>query len=256
VTDPVNVYIAGPMRGYPEFNFPAFDAAERSLRAWGYSPFSPAAKDREGGFDPTGMTGNEDLSSLGFNLREALGADLEFITTHAEGILLLPGWEESSGVYAELTTAAVLGLVASEATDAVVGYRWAPAADFLAERERRNTPVYNISSSGEVRITNAVTGGQKGSKLARYDLIPVGALKALAEHYGKGAEKYADNQWRLGYDWSLSYAALQRHANAFWDGEDTDEETGSPHMAAVAWHAFALLTFAAEHPELDNRPGA
>jgi dATP/dGTP diphosphohydrolase len=106
---------------------------------------------------------------------------------------------------------------------------------------------------GETRITNALTGGQKGSKDERYDLIPVEPLAALARHYGVGAYKYADHNWRKGYDWSLSYAALQRHAQAFWGGEDLDEETGSPHLAAVAFHAFALLEWAKTHPELDDR---
>ena len=30
------IYIAGPMTGYPELNFPAFHAAANSLRAQGY----------------------------------------------------------------------------------------------------------------------------------------------------------------------------------------------------------------------------
>src|SRR5690606_14158706 len=97
------------------------------------------------------------------------------------------------------------------------------------------------------------TGGQKGSKLARFDLIPAAALHELAEHYGKGAQKYADNNLRLGTDWGLNFAALMRHAWAFWHGEDIDPETGSKHMTAVAWHAFALATFMDTPPELDNR---
>lgn len=108
----------------------------------------------------------------------------------------------------------------------------------------------------EVRVTSS-TGASKGSKPARYDLIPVGPLAELAEHYGKGAQKYAQvngrDNWRNGYDWSLSYAALQRHANAFWSGEDIDPETGSKHMVAVAWHAFALVEFMESHPGFDTR---
>lgn len=87
-------------------------------------------------------------------------------------------------------------------------------------------------NAGEVRTTSS-TGGQKGVKLARFELIPTGPLKAVAEHYGKGAEKYEDRNWERGYEWSKSYAALQRHLNAFWSGEDIDEETGSPHLAAA-----------------------
>ena len=104
----------------------------------------------------------------------------------------------------------------------------------------------------EVRMTSS-TGGQKGSKLARFDLIPVGPLTELAKLYGKGAEKYDDRNWELGYDWSLSYAAMQRHANLFWSGEDYDEETGAPHLASVIFHAMAMLEFMRTHPEFDNR---
>lgn len=42
----------------------------------------------------------------------------------------------------------------------------------------------------EVRVVDPTTGGEKGSKLARFSLIPPEFLWALAEHYGKGAAKY------------------------------------------------------------------
>lgn len=107
----------------------------------------------------------------------------------------------------------------------------------------------------EARITSN-TGGQKGQKLARFDLIPVDALWELAEAYGRGSEKYEDRNWERGYDWSLSYAAMMRHANQFWSGEERDEETGIHHMASVAWHAMALFHFSNSYKynEFDNRP--
>jgi hypothetical protein len=108
--------------------------------------------------------------------------------------------------------------------------------------------------SDEIRVTDPETGGQKGSKLARFDLIPVEALLALAEHFGKGSLKYAPHNWMKGYVWSLSYAALQRHANAWWGGENTDKETGSSHMICVAWHALTLYTFEKLYPNKDDRP--
>jgi hypothetical protein len=97
--------------------------------------------------------------------------------------------------------------------------------------------------SSEVIVTDPKTGAKKGSKLARYDLLPPGPLHAVAEHYGRGAEKYEDRNWEKGYDWGLSFAALNRHLWAMWDGEWIDEETGSPHLAAVVFHAFALMEF-------------
>lgn len=97
------------------------------------------------------------------------------------------------------------------------------------------------------------TGGAKNVKPEKFSLIPTQALAKVAEHYGVGAEKYAAHQWRQGYEWSKSYDALQRHANAFWAGEDNDPETKTPHMAAVAFHALTLLTFMDEHPNHDDR---
>lgn len=107
-------------------------------------------------------------------------------------------------------------------------------------------------SVDEVRTTSS-TGGQKGVKPERYDLIPVEPLAELARLYGFGAAKYEAHNFRKGYEWSKSYAALQRHANAFWGGEDIDPESGLPHMASVAFHAFALSEFMQTHREFDDR---
>lgn len=104
----------------------------------------------------------------------------------------------------------------------------------------------------EVRTTSS-TGWEKGTKPERYDLIPVEALAIVARLYGKGAEKYEAHNWRKGYEWSKSYASLQRHSNDFWRGIDIDEETGLPNMAAVVFHALTLLTFMEEHPNFDDR---
>ena len=94
---------------------------------------------------------------------------------------------------------------------------------------------------------NEKTGGKKGAKLARFSLIPIQALWALAEHYGKHVgHPYDSRNWESGYEWSLSYDALNRHLNQFWGGEDIDQSSPdglSHHMIAVAWHAFALYTF-------------
>ena len=108
-------------------------------------------------------------------------------------------------------------------------------------------------SGKEIRITDPDTGAQKGSKPERFDLIPTGALTELARVYGHGAGKYDDHNWRKGYAWHLSYAAMQRHLNSFWGGEDYDPESHLPHLAHAAWHCFTLLTFMKEHPEKDDR---
>ncbi len=98
------------------------------------------------------------------------------------------------------------------------------------------------------------TGGVKGKKLAQFSLIPTGPLKALAELYGRGAQKYSADNWRKGYSWSLAYDAMIRHANAFWGGQNRDPETGALHVIAVAWHAFTLAYFIVRYPQYDDRP--
>lgn len=92
----------------------------------------------------------------------------------------------------------------------------------------------------ETRVIDLTTGGQKGSKLARFSLIPPDFFWALAEHYGCGALKYEDRNWEKGYKWSLSLDALQRHLSQWLMGENLDQETGSHHLVAVAWHVIAL----------------
>lgn len=104
----------------------------------------------------------------------------------------------------------------------------------------------------EVRVISS-TGGEKGKKLARFDLIPKKALWKVAELYGKGAEKYDDHNWRRGYPYSLSQAALERHYALWVEGQDYDDETGCHHLAAVIFHALSLITFEEEHPEMDDR---
>lgn len=105
----------------------------------------------------------------------------------------------------------------------------------------------------EIKVRDPITGAEKGVKLARFDLIPAQALYDLAEQYGKGAEKYTDHNYRKGYNWSQSYAALQRHLTQFWGGEDVDEETGTRHLISAAWHCLTLATFMDEYTEGDDR---
>lgn len=108
------------------------------------------------------------------------------------------------------------------------------------------------ASVGEVRTTSA-TGGHKGVKEERFDLLPPEALAVVARHYAIGARKYGEHNWRKGHEWSKAYAAMQRHLHSWLGGEDLDPETNSPHLAAVVAHALTLLTFSQEHPEYDDR---
>lgn len=107
--------------------------------------------------------------------------------------------------------------------------------------------------SGEVRITDPETGGQKGQKPERYDLFPFDALDEVARVYGEGAKKYEDDNWLKGYRWRLSFGALLRHVSKALQGEDVDPETGCLHLAHAAWHCLTLITFKKRGLGTDDR---
>ena len=109
----MHIYLAGPMRGYPQFNFPAFHQAEKELRYKGHDVFNPARRDEEthGKNISNSATGDlNDIKNSGFSLREALAADTQWICLTAEAIALLPGWEKSKGAIAEKALADALSL--------------------------------------------------------------------------------------------------------------------------------------------------
>lgn len=111
----MKIYLAGPMSGIPYFNFPAFNKAAAMLRAEGHHVFNPAEADISRiGVDPSldNPTGDVELAEKvhGLSRRECLAEDLTWIALHAECVALLPGWENSTGVAAELALAKAINL--------------------------------------------------------------------------------------------------------------------------------------------------
>jgi hypothetical protein len=113
----------------------------------------------------------------------------------------------------------------------------------------------------EERVVDPTTGGMKGQKIERYDLIPAEPLRHLALVYGAGAKKYDDDNWRKGYSWRLSLGALGRHVWSCWvRGEEYDAEcselAGQPvhHLACAAWHCFTLMEFVFNKLGTDDIP--
>jgi hypothetical protein len=91
-------YIAGPMTGYPRFNFDAFDAARDVLLGDGFNVISPADLDREMGFDPDI---NEVTPML---IDEMQRRDVDAIFK-CDMVFVLDGWEKSRGARAEISLA-------------------------------------------------------------------------------------------------------------------------------------------------------
>ena len=99
-------YLAGPMTGMPQYNFPAFDEAAAKLRSVGWEIISPAELDRKGGFDPTEKHTPEYLQVF---VRTAKARN-KGMMARCNHIILLPGWDKSDGTKEELVWARELGM--------------------------------------------------------------------------------------------------------------------------------------------------
>lgn len=99
----MKIYLSGPMKGYPEKNFPLFNAVAEMLRQSGHWVYNPAEYNKEP-----------------FVLREAFAAYSRFICEEADAIVLLPGWEKSVGVGAERALADNCGLEIIEFKDLIL----------------------------------------------------------------------------------------------------------------------------------------
>jgi hypothetical protein len=87
------IYISGPMSGYENYNFPAFNAAANEFRSRGYGVINPA----DFGDDPSKTW------------RQCLERDL-VVMFNADLVLTLTGWENSKGAKLEVFVAESLGI--------------------------------------------------------------------------------------------------------------------------------------------------
>ena len=95
------VYLAGPMTGIADYNFPAFHAEAASLRARGLHVENPA----------------EHGIAEGATWADYLRYDVGRLAT-CERIHLLPGWSDSRGARLEVVLARALGMAISFADGA------------------------------------------------------------------------------------------------------------------------------------------
>ncbi len=101
------IYIAGPMSGHDDWNFPAFFEAERQLVALGYSVVNPAHND--------GPTVELALESAGrpsapnHTWAYYMRRDLPHVLG-VDALCVLPGWQKSKGALLEVQVAEAIGL--------------------------------------------------------------------------------------------------------------------------------------------------
>jgi len=106
------IYIAGPMRGYEDFNFTAFDRQAQVLEKQGWTIINPADMDRQDGAPDSGPM--EFDPSINYEdrefMRDALKRDMVAICDKCTAIYMMSDWEKSRGAKAEWHLAKALGL--------------------------------------------------------------------------------------------------------------------------------------------------
>jgi len=98
----MHIYLAGPMRGLPLHNVPAFDEAALQLRKRGHKVSNPVDHDREIGFD----FNDKDVQPE--TLHNMFRWDLARVM-ECDAVVFLPGWSKSRGACAERVMAHYLG---------------------------------------------------------------------------------------------------------------------------------------------------
>lgn len=75
-------------------------------------------------------------------------------------------------------------------------------------------------------------------------LLPKGAVNAVVRVLEFGAKKYAPDNWKYVPEAKTRYYdAMQRHIDAWWNGEIKDQETGEHHLAHAVCCAMFLWWF-------------
>lgn len=83
----------------------------------------------------------------------------------------------------------------------------------------------------------------------RFDLLPMCVLLRLAQHYERGAIKYAERNWEKGIPAHSFADSAFRHLVKYLDG-CTDED----HLIAAIWNLCGLAWTEEKHPELMDIP--
>lgn len=112
------------------------------------------------------------------------------------------------------------------------------SADDYEEANRSFLPQFQLKDSGSRQTYD--TGAQKEDQnqegKGRYDLLPVTAIRRVAEVYRKGAKKYADRNWERGIPLSRFLDSAKRHLDQFQEGMQDED-----HLAQATWNLLGLL---------------
>lgn len=185
----MRMYLSGPMTGIENYNFPEFFRIARLLRAQGFEVVSPAEFDIEQGWVvaesqpptwkehwtpclardgqpcPSPDWKHRYTATPDFDYEKALALDCEKVR-QCDGIVLMPGWEASTGARRELRAALDAGkLVFSYETSCDTLEAWPAALHpvILSALTTLGNSVIPATSEGTTPGTLSVSGKQPGA---------------------------------------------------------------------------------------------
>lgn len=214
----MKVYIAGPMTGYKDWNFPAFFEVEKQLELLGHEVINPAHND--------GATVQAALESAGSPeapnnpWRWYMRRDLPHVL-EVDALCVLPGWQKSKGASLEVTVAKAIGLPimvlkngqlvprvqavglsgwARSGKDTVAdvlvssgGYIKVSFADPMREALLKLNPSITYGDMRNVPLTTAVRGSSTWDNVKEFspDIRPL--MQRLGTEVGR--EMFGENFW-------------------------------------------------------------
>lgn len=220
------IYIAGPMRGYPAWNFAAFEAAQSVVeqRFPGAKIANPALMDIERaeledlaltrGWAAAGehmMTETTEANFVESTLRAALGEDTAWISRWGTDIVMLPGWEASSGARAEKALAEALRLEV-----------W-----------------YLYPDTGSLHTVDPASvlldpwANERVDVLRRY-------AEELFKATGDGSKKRQSGEKPPWYRDGGHEGAIFSHITKWKRGEKVDPDSGAHPLVHAAWRCLAI----------------
>lgn len=169
------IYVAGPMRGIPAFNYPKFNEAESFLATVGWQVFNPAKIGERFGTP-------EQINADPALLAQLLKTELDVVRS-CHAIFLLRGWEKSAGAKQELAEAIKAGAEVYLADD-----REQIVGDYIRSTLEQSELKWHVAKATLDRYAGAEKLARERLDCAKRELDKLTAELTAAKEYVGGAK--------------------------------------------------------------------
>lgn len=102
-------------------------------------------------------------------------------------------------------------------------------------------------------LSDDKVGARFNTGKLKWGLVSWRALAPMVRVLMFGAEKYDDHNWKKGLKYTEVCESLQRHVNAFIEGEDNDPESKLSHAGHILCNAMFLSYMTLFRKDMDDR---